>query len=185
MMVDGKWDADGSSTSNWSEPAGGGVADYIQNNGGRGAGGHGICPVNWHVPTDAELADILNAMELSGGTVHNSGNGVYRGSNSDSGAGARGKSVCRGTATDTDAYWANFASRYGNDAYGFRVLPAGYRNSDGSDFRYRGNMAYFWSSSAYGITRTWIRAFGYSEGSVVRSPLNRSNGFSVRCIRDE
>jgi uncharacterized protein (TIGR02145 family) len=68
--------------------------------------------------------------------------------------------------------------------YGFRVLPAGYRNNNGSSFNNRGYNAYFWSSSANSSTNAWNRIFNYSEARVNRNNNNRSNGFSVRCIRD-
>jgi hypothetical protein len=70
-------------------------------------------------------------------------------------------------------------------AYGFRVLPAGYRNYDGSNFYNRGNNAFFWSSSAYSATNAWNRYFNYNNATVNRNNNNnRSYGFSVRCIRD-
>jgi uncharacterized protein (TIGR02145 family) len=183
MMVDGKWSDDNHNSSTWSEPAVS-AGDYVQNNGGRGTAKRGICPVNWHVPMDSEWADILNAMESGGGTAHNSGTG-YKGSDSQSGAGARGKSVCRGTATDANAYWISGGTTYqGNDAFKFRVLPAGYRYYDGSYFNDRGNYATFWSSSAYSSTSAWRRSFYYSNGNVARDSYGRSRGYSVRCIRD-
>jgi uncharacterized protein (TIGR02145 family) len=72
----------------------------------------------------------------------------------------------------------------GTDDYGFRVLPSGFRNYNGSYFYDRGRYAYFWSSSAYDGTRAWYRQFSYNRADVSRSNTNRSNGFSVRCIRD-
>jgi uncharacterized protein (TIGR02145 family) len=68
--------------------------------------------------------------------------------------------------------------------YGFRVLPAGRRNNDGSNFNNRGSNTYFWSSSAYSSTNAWIRRFNYSNATVNRNNYNRSYGLSVRCIRD-
>jgi hypothetical protein len=68
-------------------------------------------------------------------------------------------------------------------AYGFRVLPAGYRNN-GGNFNNRGNNANFWSSSAYSSTNAWRRNFNYDNATVNRNNTNRSNGYSVRCIRD-
>jgi uncharacterized protein (TIGR02145 family) len=160
---------------------------------GTGTGGRGICPQNWHVPTDFEWGVVLDGMEGDGqGTVHQnaSGDGWY-GEDSQLGAGARGKSKCMcasGTcATDEAASWTYSSSDAyrGSDAYGFRVLPAGYRNANGSSFNYRGTFATFWSSSAYSATLAWYRVFNYSYGNVYRTYHNRSFGFSVRCIRDE
>jgi uncharacterized protein (TIGR02145 family) len=72
----------------------------------------------------------------------------------------------------------------GTDAYGFRVLPSGYRSNNGSCFSYRGYYAYFWSLSARSSTSAWSRNFLYSYATVYRYNASRSHGFSVRCVRD-
>ena len=72
----------------------------------------------------------------------------------------------------------------GADDYGFRVLPAGRRYYDGSNFNNRGHNAFFWSSSARDGSHAWCRYFYYGYARVYRVYDNRSLGFSVRCIRD-
>ena len=73
----------------------------------------------------------------------------------------------------------------GADEFGFRVLPAGYRNANGSGVRYRGSYAYFWSSSATSSTNAWYRYFYYGHATVTRSNNYRSFGFSVRLIKNK
>jgi uncharacterized protein (TIGR02145 family) len=159
---------------------------------GSGTSGRGICPPNWHVPTDFEWGVLLDGMESGGGTVHQnaSGTGQY-GTN----AGSRGKSSCTcgsgvtgsSCVDDVKSNWRYYSatSVAGIDYYGFRVLPAGYRNFNGSDFDGRGGCAYFWSSSATSAAYAWARAFYYSRAEVFRYYGNgRSWGFSVRCVRD-
>jgi uncharacterized protein (TIGR02145 family) len=185
MMVDGKWSDDNRNSSGWTEPA---ASTYTTssntNNGGRGANGHGICPPNWYIPTDAEWGDLLNAMESGSGTTHNTGFGSI-GTN----AGARGKSKCMcipgSCATDQNVSWDYYSttSVRGIDVYGFRALPTGYRRDTGSDFNNRGKYAYFWSSSSAG-PGAWFRRFSHSSYQVYRASYRRSYGFSVRCIRD-
>jgi uncharacterized protein (TIGR02145 family) len=158
---------------------------------GSGTGGRGICPPNWHVPTDHEWGIILDGMESGGGTVHqNAGGTSWKGSD----AGTRGKSKCtvadNGTSgdtyvSDTQANWYYYAGAEGTDDYGFRTLPSGTRSSNGSNFNLRGTATYFWCSSAYTGTHTWIRGFEYGKATAVRSLNPRSFGTSVRCIRDE
>jgi uncharacterized protein (TIGR02145 family) len=63
-------------------------------------------------------------------------------------------------------------------------VPAGNRNNNGSAFNNRGNNAVFWSSSAYSATYAWYRNFNYAYSQVERNANNRSNGFSVRCVRE-
>jgi uncharacterized protein (TIGR02145 family) len=195
MMLDGKgtWEEAGTSTYN----KGAANAEGSKTNQGRKAltgndhEGRGICPVNWHVPTDNEWGKILDAMEDNGtgtGVNHQDAEssnwyGTY--------AGKFGKSTCTtasssGTGVDdTHAYWYyNTDPTKGTDEYGFRVLPAGRRYYNGSYFVNRGSHAFFWSSSATSGSDAWIRYFSYNEASVYRAYYYRSYGFSVRCIRD-
>ncbi|MDR2407434.1 MAG: fibrobacter succinogenes major paralogous domain-containing protein [Bacteroidales bacterium] len=72
----------------------------------------------------------------------------------------------------------------GTDEFGFNALPAGSRDTDGSYSNDRGDYTYFWSSSAYSSAYAWTRYFTYSMATVGRGYTNRSNGFSVRCVRD-
>jgi uncharacterized protein (TIGR02145 family) len=145
---------------------------------GSGTGGRGICPPNWHVPTDFEWGVIVDNMESDGGTTHQTVSGAgWFGKN----AGTRGKAKCSGTTSDADPVWSSGA---GTDNYGFRGLPAGYRGNDGSGFYDRGAYAFFWSSSANSSSAAWHRAFYYTYATVRRYYNNRSDGLSVRCIRD-
>jgi uncharacterized protein (TIGR02145 family) len=148
---------------------------------GTGIGGRGICPVNWHVPTDYEWGVFFDAMEDGASTVHQgvSGN-AWVGTN----AGKRAKSACIGASSDTDLNWTNHDNK-GVDLYSFRVLPAGIREFDGRAFYYRGTRAYFWSSSAPNSSGAWFRFFHYDLATVNRTNYgNRSLGYSIRCIRD-
>ena len=48
----------------------------------------------------------------------------------------------------------------------------------------RGLYAIFWSSAAYGESNAWKRNFNNANAGVNRNANNRSNGNSVRCVRD-
>jgi uncharacterized protein (TIGR02145 family) len=157
---------------------------------GSGSGGRGICPPNWHVPTDFEWGVILDGMESSGGTTHQTTSISNTGVGTD--AGKRGKSSCTcptnvssgsSCVDDTQANWY-YHTNSGTDNYGFRILPAGYRANNGLDFNVRGHYAYFWSSSANSSADARYRLFDYSNTSVFWRNTSRSVGFSVRCIHD-
>ncbi len=59
----------------------------------------------------------------------------------------------------------------------------GYRNHSGGGFYNLDAEADWWSSSIGG-TGSWERALNTSNTSVYRGAVARSNGLSVRCVRD-
>lgn len=70
----------------------------------------------------------------------------------------------------------------GTDDFGFSVLPAGIRNTDGT-FGSIGVFAFFWTS----VESESDVAFyiGFPDGADVRLQRNyKDNGFSVRCVKD-
>lgn len=59
----------------------------------------------------------------------------------------------------------------------------GYRTHSGGGFNNLGAEADWWSSSVSG-TGSWERALYTGYASVYRGAVARSNGLSVRCVRD-
>jgi uncharacterized protein (TIGR02145 family) len=147
-----------------------------------GTGGRGICPENWHVPTDFEWGVILDGMESKSSKAHQNASGwdTYYGSN----AGSRGKAACTGTISDTQVNWVNNSSNNGTDAYGFRVLPAGRRTDTDLTFSYRATYGFFWTSSVRSTSTAAVRYFIYNQTKVNRNSYYRAMGHSVRCIRN-
>jgi uncharacterized protein (TIGR02145 family) len=185
MMLDGY--------GTWTEVAtystGAANTDNAKSNQGRTAhsgadtGGRGICPPNWHVPTNNEWGILFDVMEGSG-TVHQSAS-----INAQVGtiASPRAKAACMCASgwcsTDTEAKW-RAESVPGTDSYGFRALPPGFRWPSGSSFERRGIYIYLWSSSAYSTSHAMERTLWSTSQSVEHGANARSFGFSVRCIRD-
>ena len=114
----------------------------------------GICPEGWHLPNDDEWNTLFRAV---GGTS------------------------TAGTKLKSTSGWSDGGN--GTDSYGFSVLPAGSRSSDGS-FYFAGNFANFWSSSEYVSNYAYNWYFGYDGDYVYRSHDSKYCGFSVRCLRD-
>lgn len=63
------------------------------------------------------------------------------------------------------------------------LVLLGRRNTDGITFYYLGSSAYLWSSSSSGST-AYYRYLGWNNAGVNRNLLDKSYGFSVRCIKD-
>jgi uncharacterized protein (TIGR02145 family) len=126
------------------------------------ADSRGLCPVSWHVPTDAEWSVLT--MYLGGGGV------------------AGGKMKTAGTIEATSGLW--FSPNIGaTNSSGFSGAPGGFRNSIG-DWGYIGYLSEWWSSSEDGALNAWDRAMFHNYSSADRFNLTKHFGLSVRCLRD-
>ena len=119
-------------------------------------GGKNICPVGWHVPTDAEwttLTDYLGGLSVAGDKLKETG---------------------------TTHWISNTAA---TNSSGFTALPGGYRNYNGYSFNSIGYYGRWWSSSPDGVNADF-RHMDSSQSSVSPSPGIRTFGHSVRCVKD-
>ena len=124
----------------------------------------GVCPEDWHVPTDGEYTSLSD--HLGGESV----------------AGAKLKECTLGSCPESD-YWNSPNTGTTNES-GFTGLPGGYRNYYGGYYLGMGYYGYFWSSTEYGNYNAWHRELNYDYSGVYRFSTNKHYGFSVRCIRD-
>jgi uncharacterized protein (TIGR02145 family) len=116
-----------------------------------------LCPVGWHVPTDAEWTTLTTFL---GGT---------------SVAGGKMKSI--GTT-----YW-NSPNTGATNESGFSALPGGFRNNDGSFIVIR-SYAFFWSATEFDAFDAWLRDLYSDNSNVSRFISNKSLGASVRCLKN-
>ncbi len=117
--------------------------------------GQGICPEGWHLPTDVEwttLIDYLGGEDVAGGKMKEVGTGHWQGPNT----GATNES-------------------------GFTALPGGFRHSYGT-FYSVGSHGFWWSATEDGSSRAWYRYLYFDYANVYRYSLDKSFGFSVRCV---
>jgi uncharacterized protein (TIGR02145 family) len=118
----------------------------------------GICPEGWHLPTDAEmtiLTTYLGGLEVSGGKMKQSG-------------------------TET---WVSPNTGATNES-GFTALPGSFRDYTGAFSTPLGQRASIWTSTPNG-SYAWDYSFFYNTYDVIRSNgALKTNGFSVRCIKD-
>ena len=141
------------------------------------SGVQGICPTGWHVPSDAEWMELL----------------AYVGSQSDYVCGSDTSYISKALADTMGWNEATADCTVGNDpsannTTGFSVLPAGHYRSQFDLVIGSGMMANFWScteSSAGNPGGAWARVIANSTAYVSYTSGNRSNGFSVRCLRDQ
>ena len=118
-----------------------------------------LCPLNWHVPTDAEwtiLTDYVGGEDVAGGKLKEMGT----------------------------AHWASPNTVATNET-GFSALPGGYRYYHDGSFFYAGKYGYWWSASGNGSSDAWYRNMSYNSSAVNRYYYYKGYGFSVRCLRDK
>ena len=131
---------------------------------------HNVCPVGWHVPSDAEWTQMTNYV----------GNQPkYR---CDNNAQYIGKALASKT------YWYNYSSgcyiggsnSTNNKTY-FTALPTGYYNSSYGDYHYSAN---FWTLTRDNSNNSWRRTLFYSSYSIDRGTTQDYVGYSIRCLKD-
>ena len=125
-----------------------------------GPGAQGICPDGWHLPTDAEWTILSGYLDPSAG----------------------GKMKENGTA-----HWSTPNNGATNES-GFTGLPGGSRHHIDGTFGEISDDGYWWSATEHEgsspLVTAWARGLYYNETSVIRNYIEKSVGFSVRCLRD-
>jgi len=121
-----------------------------------------LCPVGWHVPTNAEwtvLTDFLGGEAVAGG-----------------------KMKTTGTIEAATGLWYSPNTGATNSS-GFSGAPGGFRDDFGDYFNF-GYKGYWWSSSENDTNNAWNRYLNYNNDNANRNVFNKPYGFSVRCLRD-
>jgi uncharacterized protein (TIGR02145 family) len=121
------------------------------------SGVQGVCPDGWHLPGDAEWAELINY--LGGSNI------------------AGGKLKEAGTL-----HWISPNTGATNES-GFTTLPGGYRSLVIS-FNWSGNFAGFWTATEDDVSLACYRYMLYDNAGVLRSNYGKQGGFSVRCLGD-
>ncbi len=83
------------------------------------------------------------------------------------------KAIGHGTGNDT-----------GTNTSGFSALLVGSRDNDGT-FNNLGFGTYFWSSAEYDVASAYILALYDINSNLYFHNINKGNGFSVRCLKDD
>ena len=134
-----------------------------------------VCPIGWHLPSDAEWTILTNYL--------GSQNEYICDENSDYIAKALASTEGWGSWANGECFPGD-QSVYANNASGFGAVPTGaYEplfNQGYFDWH-----AYFWSATEYETNTAYYRFLISNSADVGRHYSDKSNGFSVRCLRDE
>lgn len=128
----------------------------------------GLCPINWHVPTNAEWNILEKYLDNTVDTTLVGWTGTNIGG------------ILKDTGT---LHWQspNFGA---TDSIGFRALPGGYRD-DAGNFLVGGTDAGFWSSTMSDASNCWGVGIDYNGAQIIRNTsFGITGGFSVRLIYD-
>ncbi len=119
----------------------------------------GICPEGWHIPSDAEvfiLISHLGGLDSAGGKMKETGTALWLSPNT----GATNES-------------------------GLNLRPASFRDYLGNFSTPLGERGTLWTSTQNGGTYGWDYSFYYNTDDAVRNNgAMKSNGFSVRCLKN-
>jgi uncharacterized protein (TIGR02145 family) len=122
-----------------------------------------LCPVGWHVPTDAEwtvLTSYLDGEDVAGG-----------------------KMKTTGTIEAATGLWADPNAEATNSS-GFSGAPGGFRGHINGEYYDNGYVPNWWSSSEVPTNNAWFRFLDYYSSNAFKSFNSKNAGFSVRCLRD-
>jgi uncharacterized protein (TIGR02145 family) len=117
----------------------------------------GLCPTNWHVPSDTEWDTLVNY--LGGETI----------------AGGAMKEIGL-------THWATPNAGATNSS-GFAGLPGGNRGNNGPYYAI-GYYGDWWSATQDSASNAFNRVLNYLSSDVFRHYDSKTYGFSVRCVRD-
>jgi uncharacterized protein (TIGR02145 family) len=115
----------------------------------------GLAPDGWHVATDEEWSALVAAL---------------------------GGDKAAGTKLKSTVLWKTPLVGADNSS-GLTVVPGGYRSSNGT-FSQLGTNASFWTSTENNSYSAWYRDMYNSYSTVYRISSSKSQGFSVRCVKD-
>ena len=124
----------------------------------------GVCPEGWHLPHGTEWYYLFDGIY-----------GVYS-----IAMDREWPTVGKGLKTTTG--WTNDGN--GSDAYGFSVLPVGFRSYADGSYGSDGSYARFWGSGEY---KTFADALslGYdNDGAAFDATHTKNDAYSVRCVKN-
>ncbi|GHV26702.1 hypothetical protein FACS1894176_07780 [Bacteroidia bacterium] len=146
----------------------------------------GICPKDWHLPSDYEWTQLEKEIAMS--TAYSTGLVAGDTVSMARGTGVRGADAYNSNANSLDKkmkanqIWSTPGSSKSASEGGFSALPASYWGTAPGSLG--SSNAYFWSSSSNSPTRAWHRSIDAGIAGVIRNNNYKYYQFSVRCKKD-
>ncbi len=142
----------------------------------------GLCPEGWHVPSEAEWAQLNDYVAAQGYPDHwdepdGVGNALKSCRQIDSPLGGQ----CN--TTEHPSWWSH-DDHHGFDAFGFSALPAGVRTWIGT-FSGLGMAGVWWSATDEDDNNARSKSLSHGNSYLFGESIFKNNGHSVRCIRSD
>jgi uncharacterized protein (TIGR02145 family) len=135
------------------------------------SGIQGVCPDGWHVPSDEEWKELEIFLGMPDSEADSTGpRGIHVGSK-----------LASSPSRWPDGYLKNSAA-FGTS--GFLAQPGGGRRYNGT-FGHLGDNANFWSATEHNNVVAWGRHIYAAYSTSHRYSNVKSDGFSVRCVKDD
>ena len=139
------------------------------------------CPDGWHLPSDGEWTQLEVYLQNN---CFNS-NGIVdcdlnRQTNNYTAKSLSSANLwCQSDYENTVGFMFNK-----NNTTGMSALPSGYRSSSSENFYGLGKDAYFWTATLTNGSEAYGRSIGFTNDGLNRSNYDKSNGLSIRCVKD-
>jgi uncharacterized protein (TIGR02145 family) len=148
------------------------------------SGIQGVCPPGWHLPSDAEWADLLGYVAAQGYPNQPAPDNPNGTANALKSCRQMGSPLGDGCNTPNHPRWDSHSVHSGFDAFGFSALPGGYRNNHGGFFGLGAN-GYWWTATERSSLTSWVRFMSHNSPSVIQGYTDKGYGYSIRCVRDD
>jgi uncharacterized protein (TIGR02145 family) len=139
-------------------------------------GTQGLCPVDWHIPTDEEWKVLDGSVDSQYGIGSSEWDGIA--------PAGFGRGFDAGTNLKTTSGWLTIGN--GTDLFGFSGLPGGMRSTPYGTFLSNYSYGYWWTSTSYELfnDHAWHQCLLWAYLEILRESSDKVKGYSVRCIRD-
>jgi uncharacterized protein (TIGR02145 family) len=129
-----------------------------------------LCPLGWHVPTNAEWHELILYLDLDAVEPEPGEMVVW-------------ESLIAGDNLKEAGTTHWNSPNTGTNSSGFTALPGGFRRYEGS-FHSIGGYGDWWTTNEFDGENAWRRFLGNSSSYVWWDRLSKNYGFSIRCLKD-
>ncbi len=138
------------------------------------SGAQGICPYDWHLPSENEWQELENYLIANG----------YNWDGTTSGD-KTGKSLADSSGWNSSSDEGDVGNdQQSNNNTGFTALPGGKRYSSFGAFYGIGDAGHWWSATEGSGTFAFSRSLHNNYVYLSNNYSNKTYGYSVRCVRD-